>query len=113
MIEIVKQSGEGFYEYHWKKPDTEGNYFKKISFIKRFEPYDWFIGTGLYVDDVENQIKADLLSTISRIRFGKEGYIFVNRLNGDALVSNGKLFSGTKKLWEVFNNNPEKMKDYF
>ncbi|MGD2028403.1 MAG: cache domain-containing protein [Desulfobacterales bacterium] len=113
MIDMAKQSGEGFYEYHWTKPDSEGNDFKKISFIKRFEPYDWFIGTGLYVDDVEGQIKANLLSAISRIRFGKEGYIFINRLNGDALVSNGKLFSGTKKLWEVFDKDPEKMKDIF
>jgi len=113
MIAIAKQFGEGFYEYHWTKPDSVGNDFKKISFIKRFEPYDWFIGTGLYVDDVEGQIKTNLLSTISRIRFGKEGYIFINRLNGDALVSNGKLFSGTKKLWEVFKKNPEKMKDIF
>jgi PAS domain S-box-containing protein len=113
MIEIVEQSSEGFYEYHWTKPDAEGNDFKKISFVKRFEPYDWFIGTGLYVVDVEDKIKADLLSTISRIRFGKEGYIFINRLNGDALVSNGKFFSGTKKLWEVFNDNPEKMKNIF
>ncbi|MBW1958293.1 MAG: cache domain-containing protein [Deltaproteobacteria bacterium] len=113
MVAMAKRSGEGFYEYHWTKPDSEGNDFKKISFIKRFEPYDWFIGTGLYVDDVEGQIKANLLSTISRIRFGKEGYIFINRLNGDTLVSNGKLFSGTKKLWEVFNKDPEKMKDIF
>jgi len=113
MIEIARQSGEGFYEYHWTKPDAAGNDFKKISFIKRFEPYDWFIGTGLYVDDVEGQIKADLLSTISRIRFQKEGYIFANRFNGDALVSNGKLFSGEKKLWEVFDKDPEKMKEIF
>jgi two-component system cell cycle sensor histidine kinase/response regulator CckA len=113
MVAMAKRSGEGFYEYHWTKPDSVGNDFKKISFIKRFEPYDWFIGTGLYVDDVEGQIKANLLSTISRIRFGKEGYIFINRLNGDALVSNRKLFSGTKKLWEVFNKHPEKMKDIF
>jgi PAS domain S-box-containing protein len=113
MIGIAKQSGEGFYEYHWTKPDSAGNDFKKISFIKRFEPYDWFIGTGLYVDDVEGQIKSNLLSAISRIRFGKEGYIFINRLNGDTLVSNGKLFSGTKKLWEVFSKNSEKMKDIF
>ena len=113
MVAIAKRSGEGFYEYHWTKPDSVGNDFKKISFIKRFEPYDWFIGTGLYVDDVEGQIKANLLSTISRIRFGKEGYIFINRLNGDTLVSNGKLFSGTKKLWEIFNKDPEKMKDIF
>ena len=75
---------------------------KKYPFVKRFEPYDWFIGAGLYVDDVEGQIRASLLSTISRIRFGKEGYIFINRLNGDVLVSNGSLFPGTKKLWEVF-----------
>ena len=113
MIKIVKQSGEGFYEYHWTKPESTGNDFKKISFIKRFEPYDWFIGTGLYVDDVESQIKTHVLSMISRIRFGKEGYIFVNKFNGDALVSNGKLFSGTKKLWEVFNDQPEKMKEVF
>ena len=109
MIQIAQQSGEGFYEYHWTKPNSTGNEYKKISFIKKFEPYDWFMGTGLYVGDVESQIKANLLSDISRIRFGKEGYIFINRMNGDALVSNGELFSGTKKLWEVFNKNPEKM----
>jgi len=40
MIAIAEQSGEGFYEYHWTKPDSVGNDFKKISFIKRFEPYD-------------------------------------------------------------------------
>ena len=113
MIEIVKRYGEGFYQYHRKKQESEGNDTKKIAFIKRFEPYDWFIGTGLYVEDVENQIESDLLSAISRIRFGKEGYIFINKFNGDALVSNGKLFSGTQKLWEVFGDTPEKMKVIF
>ena len=113
MIEIAERSGEGFYEYHWTKPGASGNDFKKISFIKRFEPWDWFIGAGLYVDDIENEIEAELLSSISKIRFGKEGYIFLNKFNGDALVSNGKVFPGTQKLWEVFSNNPEKMKEIF
>ncbi len=113
MIEIARGPGEGFYEYHWTKPKFTGNEFKKISFVKRFEPWDWFIGTGLYVEDIEHQIKEDLLTAISKIRFGKEGYVFVNRLNGDALVSNGRRFSGTKKLWEVFGNDPENMKAIF
>ena len=113
MIDIVKTSGEGFYQYYWTKPESKGNDFKKISFIKQFEPLNGFIGTGLYVDDIENQIKSNLLSSISRIRFGKEGYIFVNKFNGDALVSNGKRFSGSEKLWEVFSDNPEKMKEIF
>lgn len=113
MIDLVQQSSEGFYDYHWTKPNAKGDDFKKISFVKLFEPYGWFIGSGLYVGDVEEQIKTSLLATISRIRFGKEGYIFVNRFNGDALVSNGKLISGTKKLWEVFSKDPEKTKDIF
>ena len=113
MINIIKQSGEGFYEYHWNKPGASGNDFRKISFVKLFKPYDWFIVTGLYQDDIQEQIKADLLSYISTIRFGKEGYIFINQFNGDALTSNGKLFSGTKKLWEVFNKYPEKIKNVF
>jgi two-component system cell cycle sensor histidine kinase/response regulator CckA len=113
-INVIKKSGEGFVTDFWPKPGKDPAIaYEKISFVKYFKPLDWYFGTGLYVDDVENQIKADLLSTISRIRFGKEGYIFVNRLNGDALVSNGKLVSGEKKLWEVFNNNPEKTKKLF
>ena len=113
IFKIAEQSGEGFYEYYWTKPDSTGNNFKKISFIKCFEPYNWIIGAGLYFDDIEEQIKTDLLAKISALRYGKEGYIFVNRLNGDALVSNGNLFDGTKKLWEIFNKNPEKIKTVF
>jgi len=113
MIEIINQSDEGFYEYYWTKPDTRGNEFKKISFIKRFEPFSWFIGTGLYVEDVEKQIRKNLLSTISRIRFDREGYIFINSLDGNALVANGKLLSGTKKLWQEFDSDPKKMKALF
>ena len=112
-IKLVKESGEGFYTYHWTKPNSIGDDFRKISFVKLFKPYDWYFGAGLYVDDVEKKIKAKLLGTISNIRFGKEGYIFINRLNGDALISNGKIISGTKKLWEVFNKNPEKTKAIF
>ena len=113
MIDIVKQSGEGFYEYLWTKPAESGSDHKKISYVKLFKPFPWYVGTGLYVEDIEAQIKADLLLSISKVRFGKNGYIFVNRLNGDALVSNGKVITETKKLWEVFNKKPEKTKTIF
>ena len=113
-LKLLREKGEGFVTSYWPKPDSDlKNDFRRIAFIKLFKPYNWSIGAGVYVDDVEEQIKSDLLATISRIRFGKEGYIFINRLNGDALVSNGILFSGTKKLWEVFNKHPEQMKDIF
>jgi len=113
MIDIVRNRGEGFYKYHWIKSGVKDKYYRKISFLKYFEPYDWFIGTGLYMDDSEKQVKTDLLKRISRIKFGKEGYIFVNTLKGDVLVSNGRFYPGTKKLWEVFSDNPGKMKAIF
>lgn len=113
MINIAMQTREGFYEYHWTKPAVTGKDHKKVSYIKLFEPLGWFIGTGLYVEDMEAQIEADSLATISKIRFGKDGYIFINRLNGDALVANGKLISGNQKLWEVFAKNPDKTKALF
>ncbi len=113
MIKIVKKFREGFYEYHWTKPGVKGNSFDKIAFIKLFEPYNWLIGAGLYVEDIENQIKSDLLNDISRIRFGREGYIFINRFNGDALISNGRVFYGKRKLWDIFNKNSAKIKNIF
>ena len=113
MIAIAKQKESGFYEYNWTKPGAIGNNFNKISFVKRLDPFDCYVGAGLYVDDIQQTIKSKLLDAISRIRFGKDGYIFINRFNGDALVANGKRYSGSEKLWEVFDKNPEKTKDLF
>jgi diguanylate cyclase (GGDEF)-like protein len=77
MGKIVKQTGEGFYHWWFVKPQNKGQEFEKIGFGKYFAPYDWFIGTGEYVIDVENDIKARLLERINHIRYGRNGYIFV------------------------------------
>jgi two-component system, cell cycle sensor histidine kinase and response regulator CckA len=113
LIGIAQQSGEGFVECDWTKPGCEGVDHKRISYLKYFEPYDFVVTTGLYVEDVQEQIQAELLLEISNYRFGAEGYIFANRMNGDALVANGEILSGKDKLWEVFNKNPDKTKALF
>ena len=112
MISITEKSGEGFYEYRWTKPKTKGRFHHKIAFIKGFTPYNWFIGAGLYVGDTENITKATLLAEISRIRFGQDGYIFINNLNGDALLVNGSVAKRTRKLWQT-SNRVEKVKAIF
>ncbi len=113
MIETVGQKGEGYCDYYWTKPTAGDKNYHKISYVKRFAPYNWFIGTGLYVDDVAAQVEADLLTMISKIRFGTGGYVFVNRYNGDALVANGSVVTEPLKLWESFAKNPEKTKVLF
>jgi diguanylate cyclase (GGDEF)-like protein/PAS domain S-box-containing protein len=101
-----EKSGEGFHQYQWRKPGITGNDFTKLAFVKRFDPYGWVIGTGLYTTDTKEQLKEDLLNAIMRVRFGAEGYIFVANYDGDILVSNGKRFIN-RKFWEVFDKNPE------
>ncbi|MDY0362416.1 MAG: cache domain-containing protein [Desulforegulaceae bacterium] len=112
MIDIVRKKKEGFYEYNWSKPGKEGRNFKKISYIKKFEPYNFLIGTGIYPEEAEEVIKEDLLRMISKLRFGNEGYIFVNKANGDALVSNCTFFPKGTKLWDVFDD-PQNLKKIF
>ncbi len=113
MIDIARKEGEGFYEYLWSRPNSQGNNHRKISYLKYFPPLNCFIGTGLYYEDIERQITTKLLSAIAKIRFGNDGYIFINTLDGNALVSSGKRLSGKNKLWEEFAEDPEKMRAIF
>ena len=45
-------------EYTWPKPTCRmpGAPAPKVSFVKRYEPLGWIIGTGRYVDDIETAI---------------------------------------------------------
>jgi len=56
--------GEGFYEYDWPKPGFDAPQ-PKISFAKHFAPWDWTLGTGIYIEDVDatfrDAVKAQAL----------------------------------------------------
>ncbi len=86
LISLVREEGEGFYRYSWTKPQSKGNDFKKISFVKHFAPFDWFIGTGFYLDDMEQQVKAEVLERISTLHFDKNISIFAGQWDGLILV---------------------------
>ncbi|MCP5197478.1 MAG: bacteriohemerythrin [Gammaproteobacteria bacterium] len=60
MVDAVKSAGGGMVPYLWPKPGAEKP-VPKISYVKRFEPWDWIIGTGIYVDDVDRLFRAQLL----------------------------------------------------
>lgn len=85
MGEQVKANDEAFYRWWFVKPDNKNHEFEKIGFGKYFAPYDWFIGTGDYVVDVENDIKDTVLKWINNLRFGDYGYVFVMDEKGTVL----------------------------
>ncbi|MFQ2171968.1 methyl-accepting chemotaxis protein [Aeromonas rivipollensis] len=59
FADLAKAQGAGEVAYYWPKPGVEEP-VRKISYIKRFAPWDWVIGTGVYVDDVEAQYQEVL-----------------------------------------------------
>ncbi|MCK4766147.1 MAG: cache domain-containing protein [Candidatus Aminicenantes bacterium] len=82
FIDLVKSEREGFTHYNWYKPHQGEIKNKKITYIKLFEPYDWIIGTGEYLDEVEQDIQEKVIERIKNTRFGqdKKYYIFVNAI---------------------------------
>ncbi len=59
FADLARAQGVGEVAYYWPKPGVEEP-VRKISYIKRFAPWDWIIGTGVYVDDVEAQYQEVL-----------------------------------------------------
>ncbi|MEM5507452.1 methyl-accepting chemotaxis protein [Pseudoalteromonas sp. AS71] len=52
MVNIVKRSGEGFIPYKWPKPGKDKP-VEKIAFVKGFNQWQWIIGSGVYLDSIE------------------------------------------------------------
>ena len=90
MIKIIRQSGEGYYRYTWTRPNETGKDYPKIAYIKHFEPFDWLIGTGEYLNDVVKDIQQEVLARIENIKFGDDGYIFAGQWDGLSLVAPAK-----------------------
>ncbi len=54
------KAGGGWVEYHWPKPSTKEQ-FSKISYVAYFPPWDWVLGTGLYLDDTKKNVLKSVL----------------------------------------------------
>ncbi len=66
--ELINASGNGkagMVAYMWPKPGFADPQ-PKISYAAGFQPWDWLIGTGIYVDDVEAQF-TDEIRTLAMI----------------------------------------------
>lgn len=90
MIALARKTGQGFLQYHWTKPGQAGQDFPKIAFIRYFAPFDWFIGTGEYLDDVERDIQAEVFEQLSQMQLDKNTYLFAYTYEGMPLFSEGQ-----------------------
>ena len=89
QIDIVKNSGAGYlYNYFTKIDTTSSEELLKLSYIREFKPFNWHIGTGEYLDDLNENIKTRIYNYISNLRYGINGYLFAFTPKG-IVVSHG------------------------
>ena len=54
FVNVVRKDGAGFVPYEWPKPGFEKPQ-PKLSYVVGFAPWDWIVGTGVYIDDLNAQ----------------------------------------------------------
>lgn len=94
IIDIVHEKGAGMYRYNLIKPAFANQEYSNTSFVKYFQPLDWFIGAGIYNDGMEILDKATSLARINQIKFGQGGEIFVFRSDGTIISHKNKQLIG-------------------
>jgi methyl-accepting chemotaxis protein len=57
FAKVAKEDKEGYVSYMWPKPDSETP-LPKLTFVRAFSAWGWIVGTGVYVDDVDDEFMA-------------------------------------------------------
>jgi signal transduction histidine kinase len=107
--EIVKElqdKDEVFLTWNYAKPnDLDKKDYKKIGFNIHFKPYDWFIGSGEYVVDFEENMKKEVLEYISRLKTNENNYFFILDYNNKTVFQ--KVDNVVDKSFQKFSSKKE------
>ncbi len=83
MVEGARENGEGFHTYWWSRLG-ESEPSQKLSYYKHLPERDWVIGTGVYIDDVQEEVAERKDAMIERLRrhlhetrIAETGYVYV------------------------------------
>ena len=86
MVDVCLEKGSGFVEYQWEKPQADGSteLHPKMCYVEYFKPWDWIVGTGVYIDDIEAEanrrieaVIGELAEGLSKVKISETGYIFI------------------------------------
>jgi methyl-accepting chemotaxis protein len=71
FVDVAERAGRGFVTYDWPKPRDGGGttetLYPKLSYVMKFEPWGWVVGSGIYIDDLDQTFyqQATLLIGLS------------------------------------------------
>ena len=77
----LKNNNISFSKIYFRKPTDPDTEYPKIVCVVKFKPLNIIIGTGEYLDDVENQIKKYVIDRFSNIKADNNRYLFFYKLH--------------------------------
>ncbi len=83
------EEGRGYVRYRWYSPGDRSVMRDKIAFIARFEPFNWLVGAGDYVFQIQNDLQQEIIDHLQHIQFGKAGYLAVLDRSGMVIAGKG------------------------
>ena len=81
FVKTVRKQKAGYVDYLWQWKDDPERIVPKISYVRGFEPWDWIVGTGIYVEDVRTEIASItrrlvlICMAITAVIVGLSGYV--------------------------------------
>jgi PAS domain S-box-containing protein len=65
FVDAVAETGESYVEYMWQWNDDSTRIVPKLSYVRLFDPWEWVIGTGIYIEDVRSEIRRMEISAVA------------------------------------------------
>jgi signal transduction histidine kinase len=105
MVGVARKNGEGSYRYSWSEPGEKGGDILLLSYVRLFEPYGWILGASVSARDIEADAKKELLDDIAKVRYGKNGYIFIDDWQGVVLAHGAQPDLVGRDIWDHQDSN--------
>jgi|GEM_PF-631864 len=84
MVEICKKDGSGILTYQWENPKSK-MVEDKISYVFKFEPFNWIIGTGEYYSILKQKLQNEVMDLVNKLSYGNSNYYFISDYNNNLL----------------------------
>jgi signal transduction histidine kinase len=100
LVEMVKKQGEGFYSYWWNRLGRT-THSQKLSYGRLFAPWNWLYATGLYLDDIQEEVDRrkealvqELRNLLKGVTIAETGYLYIFDTRLKVLIHPNKQMEG-------------------
>ena len=106
MIDATEKTGENCISYNWQLYDNPEKILPKMAHLKRFKPWNWIIGTGIYIDDIDRELKDTTGNILVILVISTIAVIILSSFSAlQTFKVNKGLLSEEIKLEGIFNNS--------